>query len=90
MITIRTEKETIYINDKLIKAEAKKIFIFVLRMFITALCLYGIATILNGIGKLEFHKVTFEAGAFEAVKGFVICIISFVLYFIKNALQYIK
>ena len=87
MLTITTEKQTIYINIDLLKSRLKSGFITLLKV-LTFICGFGGAIImLKGAGLHENDLITFTQAILRILQGGFICGIAYVLNSIKNALQ---
>ena len=87
MITITTEKHTLYINTDFLKSRLKSGFITLLKV-LTFICGFGGAIImLKGAGLHENDLITFTQAILRILQGGFICGIAYVLNSIKNALQ---
>ena len=87
MLTITTEKRTLYINIDLLKSRFKNAFVALLKISIFILSFVGVAMI---IGTEEASKTT-DITVYQIItncfKGFLCCGIACVLNFIKLAIE---
>ena len=87
MLTITTEKQTIYINIDLLKSRFKSAIITLLKVstFICGFC--GFLIMWNGAGLHENDSITFTQAIFQILQGFFLCGIAWVLNFIKLVIE---
>ena len=87
MLTITTEKQTIYINIGLLKSRLKSAFITLLKV-LTFICGFGGAIImLRGAGLHENNTITFTQAILRILQGFLCCGVAWVLNFIKLIIE---
>ena len=87
MLTISTEKQTIYINIDLLKSRFKSAIITLLKVS-TFVCGFGGAIImLRGAGLHENDSITFTQAIFQILQGFFLCGVAWVLNFIKLVIE---
>ena len=87
MLTISTEKHTLYINIDLLKKRLKSAIITLLKVS-TFICGFGGAIImLRGAGLHENDLITFTQAIFQIMQGFFLCGIAWVLNFIKLVIE---
>lgn len=87
MLTITTEKQTIYINIDLLKSRLKSAFITLLKAltFICGLC--GAIIMLSGAGLHENNTITFFQAILRILQGGFVCGIAYILNFIKLVIE---
>ena len=88
MLTITTEKQTIYININLLKSRFKSAFITLLKV-LTFLCAFGgFLIMLSGAGLHENNTITFLQAILRIIQGFLCCGVAWVLNFIKLVIEW--
>ena len=83
MLTITTEKQTIYINIDLLKSQLKSAFITLLKVLIFICGFVGFLIMLRGAGLHENNSITFLQAILRIIQGGFVCGIAWVLNFIK-------
>lgn len=87
MLTITTEKQTIYINIDLLKSRFKSAFITILKVS-TFICGFsGAIIMLMGTGLHENNSITFLQAILRIIQGGFICGIAYILNFIKLVIE---
>ena len=84
MLTITTEKQTIYININLLKKRLKSAFITLLKVLTTVLTIAGILWIIGTAGN---NSITISQIIIQFLQGFLCCGIAWVLNFIKLVIE---
>ena len=87
MLTITTEKQVIYINLDLLKSRVKKAVLKVLKVLSIVSGFCGVFWILGTAGASDNYNILFNQILIQLMQGGIFCGISYILYFIKNALQ---
>ena len=87
MLTITTEKQTIYINTDLLKSRFKSATITILKALATVLTIAGIAWILGTAGASDNYNIPFTQIIKQLLQGFLCCGVAWVLNFIKLVLE---
>ena len=87
MLTITTEKQVIYINTNLLKSRLKKTVIKVLKVSTFICGFMGVFWILGTARASDLNLISFNQIIFRCLQGLSLCGISYILNFIKNALQ---
>ncbi len=87
MLTITTEKQVIYINLDLLKSRVKKAVIKVLKILSITSGFCGAFWILVTAGASDNNIISFNQILIQLMQGGIFCGISYILNFIKNALQ---
>lgn len=87
MLTITTEKQTIYIDIDLLKSRLKSAVITILKalIFICGLC--GAIIMLRGAGLHENNSITFLQAILRIIQGVFMCGVAWVLNFIKLVIE---
>ena len=87
MLTITTEKQTIYINIDLLKSRLKGAIITLLKVS-TFICGFGGFLIMwRGAGLHEINAITFLQAILRIIQGGFVCGIAWVLNFIKLIIE---
>ena len=87
MLTITTEKHTLYINIDLLKKRLKSAIITLLKVS-TFICGFGGFLIMwSGAGLYENNTITFLQAILRILQGFLCCGIAWVLNFIKLVIE---
>ena len=87
MLTITTEKQVIYINTNLLKSRLKKAVISVLKVLSIVSGFGGAFWILGTAGASDSNIISFNQILIQLMQGGIFCGISYILNFVKNALQ---
>ena len=87
MLTITTEKQTIYINIDLLKSRFKSAFITILKVSTTILTIAGIFWIIGTAGASDNNTITISQTIKQLLQGFFCCCIAWVLNFIKLVVE---
>lgn len=83
MLTITTEKQTIYINIDLLKSRLKNAVITILKV-LTFLCAFsGVIWIIGTAGASDNNTIPFAQIIIQLLQGFLCCGVAWVLNFIK-------
>lgn len=83
MLTITTEKQTIYINIDLLKNRLKNAVITILKV-LTFLCAFsGVIWIIGTAGASDNNSIPFTQIIIQLLQGFLCCGVAWVLNFIK-------
>ena len=83
MLTITTEKQTIYINIDLLKSRLKNAVITILKV-LTFLCAFsGVIWIIGTAGASDNYNIPFTQIIIQLLQGFLCCGVAWVLNFIK-------
>ena len=87
MLTITTEKQTIYINIDLLKSRFKSAFITLLKVS-TFLCAFsGVIWIIGTAGSSDNNSIPFTQIIIQFLQGFLCCGVAWVLNFIKLVIE---
>ena len=87
MLTITTEKQTIYINIDLLKSRMKSAFITLLKVSTYILSFAGIFWIIGTAGASDNYNIPFTQIITQLLQGFLCCGIAWVLNFIKLVIE---
>ena len=87
MLTITTEKQTIYINIDLLKSHFKSAFITLLKVSTFILAFAGILWIIGTAGASDNYNIPFTQIITQILQGFFLCCIAWVLNFIKLVIK---
>ena len=87
MLTITTEKQTIYINIDLLKSRFKSAFITLLKVSTTILTIAGIFWIIGTAGASDNNTITISQTIKQLLQGFFCCGVAWVLNFIKLVIE---
>ena len=87
MLTITTEKQTIYVNIDLLKNRFKSAFITILKVFTTVLTIAGIVWIIGTAGASDNNNIPFTQIIIQLLQGFLCCGVAWVLNFIKLVIE---
>ena len=87
MLTITTEKQTIYINIDLLKSRFKSAFITLLKVSTYILAFAGIFWIIGTAGASDNNSIPFTQIITQLLQGFLCCGIAWVLNFIKLVIE---
>ncbi len=87
MLTITTEKQTIYINTNLLKSRFKSAFITLLKVSTFILAFAGIFWIIGTAGASDNNIITFNEIIIRVLQGFLLCGVAWVLNFIKLVIE---
>lgn len=87
MLTIITEKHTIYINIDLLKSRLKSAFISLLRVSTFILAFAGIFWIIGTAGASDNNTITTSQLFIQLLQGFLCCGVAWVLNFIKLVIE---
>lgn len=87
MLTITTEKQTIYINIKLLKSRVKSAIITILKVLTTVLTIAGIVWIIGTAGTSDNNTITILKTIKQILQGFLCCGVAWVLNFIKLVIE---
>jgi hypothetical protein len=87
MLTITTEKQTIYINIDLLKSRLKSAVTTILKV-LTFLCAFsGVIWIIGTAGQSDLDLITFSEIITKILQGFLFCGVAWVLNFIKLVIE---
>ena len=87
MLTITTEKQTIYINVDLLKSRLKSAIITILKV-LTFLCAFsGVIWIIGTAGASDNYNIPFTQIITQLLHGFFLCGVAWVLNFIKLVIK---
>jgi len=87
MLTITTEKQTIYINIDLLKSRFKSAVITILKI-LTFLCAFcGVIWIIGTAGTSDNNNIPFTQIITQLLQGFLCCGIAYILNFIKLVIK---
>lgn len=87
MLTITTEKHTLYININLLKSRFKSAFITLLKV-LTVLCAFsGVIWIIGTAGASDNNTITISQTIKQLLQGFLCCGVAWVLNFIKLVIE---
>lgn len=87
MLTITTEKHTLYINIHLLKKRFKIALIALLRVSTYILAVVGIFWIIGTAGASDLDKITTSQIIMQILQGFLCCSVAWVLNFIKLVIE---
>ena len=87
MLTITTEKQTIYINIDLLKSRLKSAFITILKALVFICGFGGFLIMWRGAGLHENNSITFLQAILRILQGGFICGIAYILNFIKLVIE---
>jgi hypothetical protein len=87
MLTITTEKQTIYINMSLFKKRLKSAVITILKAITTVLTIAGIVLIIGTAGASDKNTITISQVITQLLQGFLCCGVAWVLNFIKLVIE---
>ena len=87
MLTITTEKQTIYINIDLLKSRLKSAIIALLRVSTFILAFAGIFWIIGTVGASDNNTITTSQLFIQILQGFLCCGVAWVLNFIKLVIE---
>ena len=87
MLTITTEKQTIYINIDLLKSRLKSAFITLLKVSTFILSFAGIFWIIGTAGASDNDTIPFSQIIIQVLQGFFLCGVAWVLNFIKLVIE---
>ena len=87
MLTITTEKHTLYINIDLLKSRVKSAIITILKV-LTFLCAFsGVIWIIGTAGVSDNNSITILKTIKQILQGFLCCGVAWVLNFIKLVIE---
>lgn len=84
MLTITTDKHTLYINTDLLKSRIKNAFITLLKISTYILIIAGILFIIGTAGS---NTITLSQIITQFLQGFLCCGVAWVLNFIKLVIE---
>lgn len=87
MLTISTEKHTLYINIDLLKSRFKSAFITLLKVLIYILAFAGIFWIMGTVGASDNYNIPFTQIITQLLQGVLCCGVAWVLNFIKLVIE---
>ena len=87
MLTITTEKHTLYINIDLLKKRFKSAFITLLRVSTFILAFAGVFWIISTAGEADNYNTPFTQIFIQFLQGFFLCGVAWVLNFIKLVIE---
>ena len=87
MLTITTEKSTIYINTNLLKSKLKKAIITLLKVSTTILTITGIFWIIGTAGASDNNSIPPNQIFIQILQGVFCCGVAWVLNFIKLVME---
>ena len=87
MLTITTEKQTIYININLLKSRLKSAIITLLKVLTFISAFAGIFWIIGTAGASDNNTITTSQLFIQLLQGFLCCGIAWVLNFIKLVIE---
>ena len=87
MLTITTEKQTIYINIDLLKSRLKSAIITLLKVLTYILTFAGIFWIIGTTGSSDNYNIPFSQIIIQILQGFFCCGVAWVLNFVKLAIE---
>ena len=87
MLTITTEKHTLYINIDLLKSCLKSAIITLLKVSTFILSFAGIFWILGTAGTSDNYNIPFTQIITQLLQGFFLCGVAWVLNFIKLVIE---
>ena len=87
MLTITTEKHTLYINMDLLKSRLKSAIITLLKVSTFILSFAGILWIIGTAGASGNYNIPFSQIITQILQGFFCCGVAWVLNFIKLVIE---
>ncbi len=87
MLTITTEKHTLYINIDLLKSRLKSAFITLLKALTTVLTIAGILVIIGTAGASDNNMIPYLQVITQTLHGFFLCGIAYILNFIRLVVE---
>ena len=87
MLTITTEKQTIYINIDLLKSRLKSAFTTLLKVSTYTLIFAGILVIIGTVGSSDNNTIPFTQIVTRLLQSFFCCGVAWVLNFIKLVIE---
>ena len=87
MLTITTEKQTIYINVDLLKSRFKSAFITLIKALTFIIAFIGIIWIIGTAGASDNYNIPFTQIITQLLHGFFLCGVAWVLNFIKLVIK---
>ena len=87
MLTITTEKQTLYINIDLLKSRFKSAIITLLKALATVLTIAGIVYIIGTAGASDNNTIPFAQIFTQLLQGFFLCGVAWVLNFVKLVIE---
>lgn len=87
MLTITTEKHTLYINIDLLKSRLKSAFITLLKVLVFTYGFGGVIIMLRGAGLHDNDTITFLQAILRILQGGFVCGIAYILNFIKLVIE---
>lgn len=87
MLTITTEKHTLYINIDLLKSRFKSAFITLLKISTFLLAFIGMFWIIGTAGTSDNYNIPFTQIITQLLQGFILCGVAWILNFIKLVLE---
>ena len=87
MLTITTEKHTLYINIDLLKKRFKNAIIALLRVLTFILAFAGIFWIIGTAGASDLDNITISQTIKQILQGILYCGVAWVLNFIKLVIE---
>jgi hypothetical protein len=87
MLTITTEKHTLYININLLKSRFKSAVITLLKVSTLILAFSGVMWIIGTAGASDNNTITISQTMIQLLQGFLCCGVAWVLNFIKLIIE---
>ena len=87
MLTITYHSKLFYINIDLIKKQIRKTILNILKVIAFICGLGGAMLIIGAVGSGELNDITCMQMLTRMIMGALLCGTSYIIYFIKNALQ---
>lgn len=87
MLTITTEKQTIYINIDLLKSRFKSAIVKLLKISTFLLAFIGMFWIIGTAGTSDNYNIPFTQIITQLLQGFILCGVAWILNFIKLVLE---
>jgi hypothetical protein len=87
MLTITTEKHTLYININLLKSHLKNAVVTILKALTTVLTIAGVIWIIGTAGVSDNNSMPFTQIIAQLLQGFFLCGVAWVLNFIKLVIE---
>jgi hypothetical protein len=87
MLTITTEKQTIYININLLKSRLKSAIITILKALVFICGFGGAIIMLRSAGLHDNNAITFTQAILRILQGFFLCGVAYTLNFIKLVIE---
>lgn len=87
MLTITTEKQTLYINIDLLKSRFKSAVITILKALIFLCAFGGVMWIIGTAGASDNNTITLSQTIKQILQGFFLCGVAWVLNFIKLIIE---